>query len=302
MEKGAFFVYYPGIEAFLAIVRTQNISRAAENINLAQSTVSKRLQVLEQELGTILIERGKGNKAFRLTEAGESFIGLAERWQSLWRETQGLQSSASQLSLSIGTLDSMNYAVFPPLFHALSRHQPKINLKVVTSHSAELYDLLERRQVDVAFSLLSREHPTINVEKHHAEPMVGLCKASAPYARSEPIHPHELDSNNELFVYWGLNYQCWHDQWWAHVCPGRIILDTAQLILSFFSTESQWAIVPLSVAKIVQKRGDYHIFNFSEPPPDRICYKITHKYPKASTVSAIKILDHYFDLMQKNLL
>lgn len=294
-------MFYPGIEAFLAIVRTQNISRAAENINLAQSTVSKRLQVLEQELGTTLIERGKGKKAFRLTEAGEGFVDLAERWLSLWRETQALHSRAPQLSLFIGTLDSMNYAVFPRLFHALSRHQPKINLKVITSHSAELYDLLERRQVDVAFTLLCREHPAINVEKYHTDPMVGLCKSTSSYARSELIHPHELDSSDELYVYWGLNYQCWHDQWWTHSCPGRILLDTAQLILSFFSTDSQWAIVPLSVAKIVQKRGDYHIFRFSEPPPDRICYKITHKYPKASTITAIKIMDHFFDLTQKEL-
>lgn len=291
-----------GIEAFLMIVRTQNISRAAENLNLAQSTVSKRLQVLEQELGVLLIERGKGNKAFRLTEAGENFIHLAERWQSLLREIENIQSGSHQLSLSIGTLDSMNYAVFPNLFHALSQHQPKMNLKVMTSHSAELYDLLESRQVDVAFTLLRKEHPNIHIEKYHTDPIVGLCKSTAPYAQSTLIHPTALDPNEELFVNWGLNYQLWHDQWWDRICPGRILLDTAQLILSFFSTTRQWAIVPLSVAKAMQERGDYHVFHFSEPPPSRICYKITHKYCKASTLSAIKVFDHYFQMLQSGLL
>lgn len=76
-------MFNPGIEVFLAIVRTRNISRAAEQLNLSQSTVSKRLKVLEQEINAILFERGKGNKVLSLTLAGEEFIDLAERWQSL---------------------------------------------------------------------------------------------------------------------------------------------------------------------------------------------------------------------------
>jgi len=294
-------MFYPGIEAFLAVVRTQNVSRAAENMNLAQSTVSKRLQVLEQELGTVLIERGKGNKTFRLTEAGEAFIELAERWRMLWLETQSLHSHVSQLTLSIGTLDSMNFAVFPPLFHALSSHQPKINLKVITSHSADVYDLLERHTVDVGFTFLRRDHPNIIVDKFHSDSIVGLCRSSSPYAQAEVFHPHDLDPSHELFVHWGFEHQLWHDQWWDPACPGRIFLDSSQLIFSFFSTDQQWASVPLTVAKAMQCRGDYHIFRFSEPTPDRICYKITHKQQKASTAAAIKVLDHYSALLVKGL-
>ena len=51
-------MYALGIEAFLAVVRTQNVSRAAEQLNLSQSALSKRLRVLEQEFGANLIERG----------------------------------------------------------------------------------------------------------------------------------------------------------------------------------------------------------------------------------------------------
>ena len=152
-------MFNPGIEVFLAIVRTRNISRAAEQLNLSQSTVSKRLKVLEQEINAILFERGKGNKVLSLTLAGEEFIDLAERWQSLWRETQFLHGASSNLFLSIGTLDSMNYAVFPSLYKALSQHIPRINLKIITSHSYDLYDLVEKRQVDIAFTLHRRNHP-----------------------------------------------------------------------------------------------------------------------------------------------
>jgi DNA-binding transcriptional LysR family regulator len=294
-------VYQLGVQAFLAIVRSQSVSRAAEELHLAQSTVSKRLQVLEQELGTILIDRGKGNRPLRLTQTGEDFIQLAERWETLWRESKALHSSTPQLSLCIGSLDSMNYFVFNRVFPVLSQHEPKLNLRIITSHSPELYSLLEKGVVDVAFTLLRREHPSIAVERYHSDPMVGMCLATAVYSKSALIHPHELAPDDELFVYWGQNHQVWHDQWWNPAQPARIILDTAQLVLSLLSTERQWAVVPLSFARFAQRRGEYHIFRFSEPVPDRICYKITRRDSKASTVAAIKIFDYYFQASQREL-
>ncbi|MDF2522387.1 MAG: benM 1 [Clostridiales bacterium] len=290
-------MFNAGIEAFLAIVRTQNISRAAEQLNLTQSTVSKRLKVLEQDINAVLFERGRGNKVLNLTPAGEAFIDMAERWHALWRETISLQGSSPNLSLSIGTLDSLNYAIFPRIYKALSRHTPRIKLKVITSHSYELYDLVEKRQVDVAFTLHRRDHPNIIIEKCFAEPMVVMRIGESSNDDHELIHPHELDTNDELFVYWGPNYQIWHDQWWNPSCPGQIVLDTSQLILSFFENENQWAIVPLSAAKTAQITGNYKISYISEPPPDRICYKISHKYSKASTLEGISILNQYLKML-----
>lgn len=295
-------MYNLGIEAFLAVVQAQSVSRAAEQLNLAQSTVSKRLKVLEQELNTTLLDRGKGNKTLKLTLSGEAFIDLAERWQALWRETQYLKTSSPNPTLSIGTLDSMNYAIFPNLFRALSMHQPRMNLKVVTSHSSELYDLIEQRRVDVAFTTLRREHPNITVEKCFSDSMVGIRIGMPTRSENEVFHPHDLDANNELFVYWGPENQIWHNQWWNPSCPGQIRLDSAQLILSFLHAERQWAIVPLSVAQAAQKKGDYNIFRFSEAVPDRICYKLTYRYSKASTLASIKILDHYMKMLQEGLL
>lgn len=285
-------MYNLGVEAFLAVVRTQKVSRAAVQLNLAQSTVSKRLKVLEQELGTALFERGKGFKAIRLTSAGEAFIELAERWDSLRRDTLLMQTEGPRLSLSIGTIDSIINSIFPALYRTLQQHQPKIRLQVITSHSVEAYEEIERRQVDVAFSLLERVHSNVVVEKCYTEPMVVLRVAEAPQVTEDAfIHPQELDSNDELYVRWGSGYQIWHDQWWDPSCPGRSNLDTAQLSLMLLKEVEQWTIVPLSVALAAQERGTYHILRLSEGPPDRIVYKLTHKYPKSSTAQSLKIFN-----------
>jgi DNA-binding transcriptional LysR family regulator len=289
-------MYALGIEAFLAVVRTQNISKAARMLNLAQSTTSKRLQMLEEELGITLLERGKGLKSIRLTPEGEEFIDLAERWDSLWQETQLMQLRKPRLPLSIGILDSLTNSIVPSLYYSLSQHQPELSLKIITSHSPDLYEEVERRSVDVAFSLLERTHPNVAVEKCYTEPMVVLRPATA-LPQSECVHPTELDTRHEFYVRWSPAYQLWHERWWSSADSGQTRIDTVELILALLKKPEQWAVVPLSVAKTVLLKGNFTFLYLTDPPPERTCYKIRHKNPKARTKEALKIFDHYLDIL-----
>ena len=56
------------LKYFLAVAKNENISRAAEELHLTQPTLSRQLVDLENELGTVLFERGKRRTI--LTEAG----------------------------------------------------------------------------------------------------------------------------------------------------------------------------------------------------------------------------------------
>lgn len=69
---------YKDIETFLEIVRTRNITKAAENMFLSQSTISNRLKHLEDELGYCLLQRAKGQRLIQLTQHGKEFIPIAE--------------------------------------------------------------------------------------------------------------------------------------------------------------------------------------------------------------------------------
>jgi DNA-binding transcriptional LysR family regulator len=293
-------MYNRGIEAFLAVVRTQNISKAAEQLHLSQTTVSKRLRVLEQEVATVLFERGKGLKAIRLTPSGENFVALAERWDLLFRETQVALSSGPHISLSILMLDSIVSSIFPALYTALSRHEPKIQLNVVTSHSVEAYEEVDRRHVNVAFSQLERNHPNVIVSPCYSEPMVVLKLASTPFSQPGLLQPDELDRSHELYVRWSTSFQLWHDKRWDQSMPCMAQFDTARLLVLGLQEAEQWAIMPLSMAIASQKMGNYAMFFLSDPPPDRIVYKLTHKQPKSSTIASLKIFDHYLEQVIKS--
>jgi DNA-binding transcriptional LysR family regulator len=66
------------LQQFLAVSRSLNISRAAEELHVAQSTLSRSVQRLEQQLGASLLERSKGSKGVTLTEVGRRLASVAE--------------------------------------------------------------------------------------------------------------------------------------------------------------------------------------------------------------------------------
>ncbi len=286
-------MYFPGIEAFLAIVRTESISKAAELLHLSQATVSYRLKTLEQEMGGILVERRKGAPKTRLTPKGENFFSIAERWDALWRETQILQASGSQLSLAISAAESISHFVLPPVYSMLNQHTPPIRLQIRTQHTQEAFDSIERREMDVAFVVREIVSPSVTVKPFFSEEMVLLRLAVPGRQAGETVEVEELSAEHEVFINWNREFQFRHDQWWDPLCPSRVHLDTAGLITTFFKDARQWTIVPASIGAHMMRVGDFVLQKLSVPVPPRICYKVTHKFPNQALHEPLRILDNY---------
>jgi LysR family transcriptional regulator, transcriptional activator of the cysJI operon len=286
-------MYFPGIEAFLAIVRTQNISKAAEWLHLSQATVSYRLKTLEEEMGGLLVERRKGASKISLTPKGENFFSIAERWEALSRETQILQASGSQLSLAISAAESISHFVLPPVYQMLNQHTPSIRLQIRTQHTQEAFDSIERREMDVAFVVREIVSPSVTVKPFFTEEMVLLRLAVPGRLAGDTVEMEELEAQHEVFINWNREFQFRHDQWWDPLCPSRVHLDTAGLITTFLNDARQWTIVPASIGAHMMRMGDFVLQKLSVSVPPRICYKVTHKFPNQALHEPLRILDTY---------
>ena len=89
------------IEAFLAVARSGTLSKAAEKLYISHSTLSGRIGKLEEEFGTELFLRGKGQKRVELTKAGEAFLPYAVKFLDIWQEASTSMGKAVSGSLSI---------------------------------------------------------------------------------------------------------------------------------------------------------------------------------------------------------
>ncbi|WP_138262926.1 LysR family transcriptional regulator [[Clostridium] hylemonae] len=285
------------IETFLMIVKTKNITKTAENLFLSQPTVSHRLKSLENELEVKLITRKKGYKQIELTAQGEEFIPIAERWVSIWQEMQRLKDSQEKLNLTVACTDTLNSAILFDLYRdMLDEEEMIMNLHIKTHYSYEVYGLLENHDIDLGFVYHHLHFKNIVAEPVLKEKMY-LIQADETQLRKPVIHTDELDLGREIYVSWEANYQIWHDQWVSRGERPRIQVDTFELLFHLLSKEQMWAIAPVSVVERIRSLRPVYVSEIGNQiqPPERVTYKIKHKFPNEATLKAVQVFEDRLD-------
>ncbi len=280
------------VETFLMIVKTKNITKTAENLFLSQPTVSHRLKSLEEELKIKLVTRKKGYKAIELTEKGEEFIPIAERWISLWREMQMLQHGQERLFVTIGSTDTLSTTILSDLYTELLYQECPMDMRIKTHQSYEIYDLVEKHDIDVGFVYHHLHYKNIVAKPILREKMY-LIQTPDAVLRKPKIHTDELDPEREIFFSWEANYQIWHDQWIGKLSRPRIQVDTYGLIVRLMEKENLWMIAPASIVKAMRKIYPIQVSEIANrtQPPERLTYKIKHKNPNAATLKSVEYFD-----------
>lgn len=136
---------------FLAVVREENISRAAEVLHITQPALSRHMAQLEEELGTQLFVRGK---RLVLTDAGVILRRRAEEAVELIDKIEGEFSERSELggviSIGSGALKSSG-----PLAEAMldfNRLYPNVQFEIYTNNAEHIKMRLDKGLLD--FGLL----------------------------------------------------------------------------------------------------------------------------------------------------
>lgn len=130
------------LQYFLSIAREESISKAAEYLHLSQPTLSRQMKDLEDELGTVLFERG--SRKITLTEDGLLLRKRAEEIISLVDKTQAeiiSEKTALNGDIYIGCGETEGMSIIAKVIHIVQSHHPDITFHF---HSGNAYDILER--------------------------------------------------------------------------------------------------------------------------------------------------------------
>lgn len=101
------------IQTFLAVTRIRNLNRAAEELNVTQSTVTARLDRLEGALGVKLLNRARTGAT--LTKAGYAFLEQAEVISRSW------QTARARAGLPRGVTQLFSFVCDPSLWSGLGK-------------------------------------------------------------------------------------------------------------------------------------------------------------------------------------
>src|SRR5918911_3684770 len=147
---------------FESVSRHLHFTRAAEELNVAQPSVSQQIRKLEDELGAPLFHRMKRHVA--LTEAGKMFLpharAVLQRLEEARLEVQEL-SGLRKGSLAVGATPSVGTHLLPRAMAAFSRRHPGIALAFREAGSRTLLSLLEDGELDMAVVIQPIRHPAL---------------------------------------------------------------------------------------------------------------------------------------------
>lgn len=261
------------VETFLSIVRLGSLSKAANHLYVSQSTISQRLNNIEKEYSVILLEREKGVKSVSLTNEGERFYQIALKYESLLLEAKNLKSMSTEATITIGAVDSVHNYILNTIYPLISQQNSHIRIAIHTHQSNEIYSLIDRREIDIGFSLQDRILRNVKVSLLFEEQMVMIRSKKNDFI-NRIIPNNELIPENQLYINWGIDYHIWHEKHWGPPTNTYIQIDTAKMLLEFLSKGEYWAVVPVSIARNFHKQGWIDVCLLEDPPPFRNCYQV----------------------------
>src|SRR5438552_1514746 len=181
------------VEAFVAIVRRGGFTRAAATLHLSQPAISRRLHLLEHELGAPLFERIRSGVV--LTDAGRAFLPHAEALLASMRD--GIDAVAALRGASRGavTLAVVGTLASTTLTERLRRFReshPAIDLRIRTALSAEVSALVLRGDATLGLRYEVDPHPDLVSSTIHDEPMLPVCSPHHRLARSRRVDARKL--------------------------------------------------------------------------------------------------------------
>jgi DNA-binding transcriptional LysR family regulator len=182
---------------FIAVAEAGNLSRAAENLCIAQPPLSVQIRQLEEELGGPLFLRYA--KGVRLTPAGEALLPeareLMDRAERLSRLTRQVEAPPPG-KLSIGLVPSAFSIVVPPLMEELRRQMPQLEVELSEMISSDQAEAIAGGRIDGGIARNPTRQANVVVARRMRDPFCLAVRSGSSRATQVSLR----SMVNETFI------------------------------------------------------------------------------------------------------
>lgn len=206
---------------FLEILRQGSFSTAAESLHVTQTTVTARMQALEEHLGCRLLKRDRGG--ITMTGDGERFADhaaqLVQTWETLQRELP--MPRGIDRIVAIGGEASLWHPLLSRWMRELRETYPRLAVRIQIGERRELQQRLARGGLDAVLVHQADYWPGMQVTLVQEEKLIMVqtpdAGASAPY----------------IYVDWGEVFRREHDAVLPHLASPVMMLNLGPLALEY---------------------------------------------------------------------
>jgi DNA-binding transcriptional LysR family regulator len=183
------------LEAFIAVADCGSFSLAGDRLHLTQPAISKRIALLEQQLGVRLFDRI--GRLVTPTEGGRQLLPRARRiLQDMADAERAIRDLSGHVAgpLAIGTSHHIGLHRLPPVLREFSRHYPEVALQIDFMDSEKAHDAVAHGELELAVITLAPQGsaPRLRERLIWDDPLSLMVASDHPLARRARISIAQL--------------------------------------------------------------------------------------------------------------
>jgi len=201
------------LETFISVARHLNFSRAAEEINLSQPTISTHISALESYLGVQLLVRS--TKEVSLSKAGKDFLGFAQ--QILTVRDQALRDVRGEDFNARGSIDIISSTIpaqhlLPDIIASFQKQRPNIIFRIEQTDSRQVEQGMNGFRYDFGFVgtvpdsnrfihyPICEDELVLIIPNDAAQSPESICEGFSDYIRNVPFIMRESGSGTRIEI------------------------------------------------------------------------------------------------------
>lgn len=194
------------LSAFLMVAEMGSFQRAAQELNISQSAVTRRIQKLEENLGTVLFERT--TRSLKMTLAARQF---RERARAIIADVEeAVDTVGSNISrseyyrntvITIATIQTFTHRRLPQLISAFRAAGYTSRIRILDLFANDVVDAVSQGEADFGISFMGMQEHGLEFTSLIEDPFVAVIHREHPLARKERLSWSDL-ADQPLAIPW----------------------------------------------------------------------------------------------------
>ncbi len=193
---------------FIHVAELGSFTKAAEQLDYSQSTISFQIKQLEDELGCLLFERI--NHTITLTQRGHELVSYAHKVRALTDEFKENLEEEKECSgyIHIVTPDSVCDDMIKRSYIDFHNKYPYISVKFTTADTSVMFDMLDHNEADVIITLDSHSyHKDYVIAKEEPLSMHFVANAKSKFAGVKNLSIKDIINKPFILTEYGQGYR-----------------------------------------------------------------------------------------------
>ena len=190
------------LRALIAVAEGRSFQRAAQQLNLSQPALSRRIQKLENSVGAILIERT--TRHVRVTPAGREVLPLVRRMLDEFDGSLvGLMADGERTAgrITLASVPSATVRFLPEVLQRFGEDYRNTRVRILDLSAAECAEAVRTGEAEFGLSLPVSSDSDLSYEPLHDDPYGLICRKDDPFATMPDVAWSDLVDQRLITVH-----------------------------------------------------------------------------------------------------